>query len=124
MKPYTISDMSPMSARLFLIQNWSEIARRAKWSAAVLAKDCGVSERTLRRYFLKTRQQGPGVWLAKERLRHAHHLLDENHSVKETAIRLGYQQSYNFSRQFKKHSGINPSVYAAQMTGGLAAKHI
>jgi transcriptional regulator GlxA family with amidase domain len=53
-----------MNTRLNHIQNWPELAQQADWSASVLAKKCGVSVRTLERYFLKTMCKTPKNWLA------------------------------------------------------------
>jgi transcriptional regulator GlxA family with amidase domain len=52
-----------MNGRLHQIQNWSELAHEAKWSAAALAKKCGVSLRTLERHFLKAMGRRPQTWL-------------------------------------------------------------
>jgi transcriptional regulator GlxA family with amidase domain len=40
-----------MNTCLHCIQNWLELAQQANWSAATLAKMCGVPVRTLERYF-------------------------------------------------------------------------
>jgi len=49
--------------RLHQIQNWPELARVAKWSAAALATNCGASLRTLERYFLEEMGKRPRAWL-------------------------------------------------------------
>jgi AraC-like DNA-binding protein len=103
-----------MNTRLQHIQNWLDLAQQAKWSAAALAKKCGVSVRTLERYFLKNKGTTPIVWLAEQRQKQAWKLLRDGSSVKETAAHLGYKQPGNFSRKFRKHWGCCPAVQVLQ----------
>jgi AraC family chitin signaling transcriptional activator len=99
-----------MNTRLHHTQNWVEHAREANWSAVALAKKCGVSVRTLHRYFLRKTGKNTKNWLAEQRQRHALELLCEGSSIKETAFRLGYKQPTNFTRKYKNHWGICPSM--------------
>jgi AraC family chitin signaling transcriptional activator len=99
-----------MSIRLNHIQNWPELAQQANWSAAALAKKCGVSVRTLHRHWVKQMGKNTKTWLAEQRQRQAHELLCDGSSVKETAFCLGYKQPTNFTRKYKNHWGICPSL--------------
>jgi AraC-like DNA-binding protein len=99
-----------MNTCLNHIQNWPELARQAKWSATTLAKKCGVSVRTLHRHFLKQMGKNTKTWLAEQRQRHAIELLCNGSSIKETASLLGYNQPTNFTRKYKNHWGICPSL--------------
>lgn len=99
-----------MNTKLNHIQNWPEIARQVKWSASALAKQCGVSVRTLYRHFLKHMGKNTKTWLAEQRQRNAHELLCDGSSIKETATCLGYRQPNNFSRKYKDHWGECPSL--------------
>jgi transcriptional regulator GlxA family with amidase domain len=99
-----------MITKLNHIQNWLELAKQAKWSASALAKKCDVSVSTLHRHFLKQMGKPPKAWLAEQRQRNAHELLCDGSSIKETAFRLGYKQSTNFTRNYKKHWGVCPSL--------------
>jgi transcriptional regulator GlxA family with amidase domain len=105
-----------MNARLANIQEWAELARQARWSVVKLAELCGVSERTLRRYFQENRRQGPKAWLAAQRHMQAIELLRDGSSVKETALEVGYQNPETFSREFKKHWGQCPFEMAHKST--------
>jgi AraC-like DNA-binding protein len=100
-----------MNTRLHYIQNWPELAREVNWSAAALAKKCGVSVRMLERYFLKEMGKNPKAWLAEQRQHQAVKLLRDGSSVKETAAYLGYTQANNFSREFKKYWAQSPTAY-------------
>jgi transcriptional regulator GlxA family with amidase domain len=96
--------------RLKHIQNWPELAREAKWSVSALAKKCGVSVRTLERFYLKEIGKCPKAWLSEQRQRRAIELLRGGSSVKETAAYLGYKHATHFSREFKEHRGHSPTT--------------
>jgi len=85
------------------------LAEQTRWCAAALAKNCGVSVRTLERHFHKQMGKSPKTWLAEQRQQQAIELLRNGSSVKETAAVLGYKQATNFTRKFKHHWGIVPS---------------
>jgi transcriptional regulator GlxA family with amidase domain len=101
-----------MNTRLNHITNWPELAGKAKWSAAAMAKLCGVSVRTLHRHFLKNMGKNTKTWLAEQRQRKAHELLGDGRSVKEAAGFLGYKWQKSLSRGYKRHWGICPSIGA------------
>jgi AraC-like DNA-binding protein len=98
-----------MNSKLKYIENWPELAREAKWSAAALAKLCNVSARTLHRHFVKRIGKNTKTWLAEQRQRQAIELLREGSSVKEASIFLGYKQQTNFARRYKYETGSCPS---------------
>ena len=97
-------------APLTHINQWPKLAQEAKWSASALAKMCGFSKDTLRRYFLKQTNKTPRVWLAEQRQHQAIELLRDGSTVKETATCLGYKQQTNFTRAFKEFWGVCPSL--------------
>lgn len=105
-----------MSRRLARITNWSERARQADWCTAQLARQCGVSVRTLERHFLRVMGQAPHAWLIEQRMAEACGLLARGLTVKETAANLGYKNPHHFTREFKKHLGYCPSAHAARAT--------
>jgi transcriptional regulator GlxA family with amidase domain len=106
--------------RLKHIQNWPELAREAKWSASKLAKQCGVSVRTIHRYFLKYVGKNTKTWLAEQRQHYALELLRDGTSIKETASCLGYKQQTNFSRQYKSQMGACPSLQQTQLLSAVS----
>jgi transcriptional regulator GlxA family with amidase domain len=99
-----------LNTRLNHIQNWPELAQQAAWLASALAKKCGVSVRTLHRHFLKHMGKNTKTWLAEQRQLKALELLRDGSSIKNTAFSLGYHQSTNFTRKYKNHWGICPSL--------------
>jgi AraC-like DNA-binding protein len=98
-----------MNNRLHQIQNWPELGQQAKWCAATLAKDCGVSLRTLERYFLKEFGKSPKAWLLDQRHQEGDKLLKVGLSVKETAASLDYKHSTHLSRDYKGYAGCCPT---------------
>ena len=101
-----------MNTKLNHIQKWPELARAANWCAATLAKNCGVSLRTLERYFLDEMGKCPKKWLLEQRHQKADEMLTDGLSVKETAGNLGYDHNHfhNFSRDFKVQMGHCPTT--------------
>jgi transcriptional regulator GlxA family with amidase domain len=113
-KPLRLNTVSPMNTKLNQIQNWLELARDVKWSASALAKQCGVSVRTLERYFLKQLGNSPKAWLIEQRQRHVIKLLSEGNTVKETASCLHYKHQNHLTNDFKRRWGISPTDKATQ----------
>jgi AraC-like DNA-binding protein len=74
----------------------------------VLADRLGVSERHLRRLFYYHLRISPERWLLEERLQAGRRLLTLCASVKEVAYTLGFNQSNQFSRDFRRRFGCTP----------------
>jgi len=98
-----------MNSRLD-IQDWLTLGQQANWSVTKLAKLCGVSARTLERYFIWKVGKIPKAWLIEQRQRRAMELLRSGCLVKETAAELGYRYAHHFSRAFKVYWGFSPST--------------
>ena len=90
---------------------WPELGQQANWSAKTLAKQCGVSVRTLERYFLKNIGETPKTWLIEQRQHKAAEILRDGSSVKAAAISLGYKHESHFSRDFKEFWGCCPTHF-------------
>lgn len=106
-----------MKLKLDHSQNWSELAKKTNWSVAKMAKLCRVSSRTLERFFLENMGSSPKAWLLEQRQREASRLMQEdNMSIKETAIRLGYKRSQHFSSEFKRYWGVCPTKFVPNMS--------
>ena len=98
-----------MASRLDCIEDWGKRSAQAHFRVTELAKDCGVSERQLRRYFLERFGQSPRKWLADARLNGVKSLLAQGKLVKEIAAQAGFNHQSNFSRSFKQHYNATPS---------------
>jgi transcriptional regulator GlxA family with amidase domain len=100
------------SARLKRIQNWPKRAHEVRYSVKALADHCGVSVRALELFFSSTRRESPSSWLKRLRMQRAIELLRDGSNVNETADCLGYRDRSHFSRQFKRHYGLAPKLFA------------
>ena len=98
-----------MSNRLNKIVDWVSLARQAQWSASAMAKQSGVSVRTLHRHFLRHMGKNTRAWLDEQRQHAARELLSDGSSGKETSAYLGYKQQSSFSRHYKQQTGHCPS---------------
>lgn len=87
----------------------SELAARTAEDRAVeeVAAVLGLSVRQFRRRFQAANGISPRDYLVQVRMEQANHLLTFC-SVKETANRLGYNDPFGFSRQYKKMFGMSP----------------
>ena len=92
-----------------LQQTWESIALQVRFNPAALARDRGVSLRTLQRFFRKHYDMTISEWLRSLRLREAYSRLGAATCVKEVAYDLGYKRASHFSRDFKDFYGIRPS---------------
>jgi AraC-like DNA-binding protein len=98
-----------MPTPLTQIKNWPELARQANGSVTALAKQCGVSVRTLERHFLKQMGKSPKVWLIEQQQDDAVEVLKKCTCIKEAAANLGYKHTQHFSRDFKAFWGYCPT---------------
>ncbi|MGZ8920135.1 MAG: helix-turn-helix domain-containing protein [Limisphaerales bacterium] len=87
---------------------WEKLAREAHFRPNALAELCGVSMRTLQRYFRAQYNQTVSDWLRELRLNEALTSLKDCDSIKEVAFELGYKQPSHFTRDFKKKFGVPP----------------
>jgi AraC-like DNA-binding protein len=88
--------------------SWEQLAKVAQFRPNALAELCGVSMRTLQRYFRAHYDQTVSDWLRDLRLNEALSSLKQCDSVKEVAFDLGYKQPSHFTRDFKKKFGVPP----------------
>ena len=88
--------------------SWEKLAKEAHFRPQALAELCGVSMRTLQRYFRARYNQTVSDWLRELRLNEAHARLKGCDSVKEVAFDLGYRQPSHFTRDFKQRFGVPP----------------
>jgi AraC-like DNA-binding protein len=80
-----------------------------------LAEMCGYSESHFRRLFREVMGVTPKQYIKKTKMEYALYLLrDEKLPVKEVAATLGYNDTFEFSKQFKTVYGTSPSKKARQ----------
>ena len=99
-----------MSSRLEYVQQWEALAVKAGYRPRDLAGLCQISLRTLERHFQKNYGMTVSRWMRELRLGKAYESLTQGKSVKEAAYDHGYKQVSHFSREFKNHFGVSPSL--------------
>lgn len=87
-------------------------------TTAAIAKRLGVSARTLELLFKQALGMGPGAYGLRLRLQAARRLLiDTRLSLQEIAVRCGFGSHSAFSRIFRRHLGVSPSLYRRSQPG-------
>lgn len=77
-----------------------------------ICEELGLGYESFRKTFKKQMGISPSKYIIKERINLAKTiLLNEECSIKEVAIRLGYNDSFVFSKQFKDITGISPKQF-------------
>lgn len=97
------------------IKNYVERHRFSDVRVADIAKELGYHEKYLSAVF--RREEGTTIkrYLTERRLRDAKRvLIDTDYTVQEAAYYLNFQSPHNFSRFFKKETGLTPSLYREQ----------
>ena len=78
-----------------------------------LAQMCGVSTVYFRKIFTEYFSMSPVTYIHTLRIRKAKEMLKSDFSsVSDISASLGYINIYDFSRDFKKYTGISPTQYA------------
>ena len=79
-----------------------------------LARELGVTVRTLQRSFLKTFHTSMKAFQIETRLKYAQYLLSNNADLKISVIakELGYNDPNVFGRFFHEHAGDSPSAWS------------
>lgn len=87
---------------------------------SLLAKEAGVTIQHLDRLFAKELHMSPGRYFEARRLGQAKRCLaTTSDSIKETAFRLGFRSESHFSRWFKQHESVSPTVYRKNSIAAL-----
>ena len=102
-----------MSSRLDQIRDWEGLARETGFRITAMALRCGVSPRQVERYFMTRFGERPHSLFNRFRLKEAKRRFARGESVKAVAFELGYKQSSNLSREFKRAFGVRPAAFIA-----------
>ena len=102
------------SFRNLLVQNISN----SDFDLSRAVDDTGFCKGYFRRVFKEVTGQSPVQYFNQLRIEYAKRQFQQFHSVftvKEVAAFSGFKDPYHFSKVFKKHEGISPSEYVAQV---------
>ncbi len=81
-----------------------------------LAKELGMSRRTMSRRFNDELKTSPGKWIQERRLEVAKALLESTKlGIADICHRIGYEDAASFSRLFSKVTGLAPGEYRQQI---------
>lgn len=81
-----------------------------------IARTAGMSEYHFFRLFKQTMGCTPYKYILSSRLNKASDLLKADYSVSDVAISMGFSDIHSFSKAFKKHFGLSPTLYASSRT--------
>ena len=96
--------------------SWESLALASHFRIRELARMCHVSVRTLQRHFHKLYDVTVSQWLHELRLEQARIQLATAESIKSVAYTLGYKRPSHFTRDFKEHFGVPPSMWILEKT--------
>lgn len=80
-----------------------------------MAKAAGISTVYFRKLFTAAYGISPAAYLQNLRINKANMLKSDYGSITDIALSLGYSDIYDFSRVFKRLTGISPAAYAKQL---------
>lgn len=89
----------------------SSLMRRESYNVIALARSLGLARRSFERIVSDSLGIPPGMWLRHERAVAARYRLLEGGSVKEVATELGFRHQGDFSNEFKRWHGVNPTDF-------------
>ena len=93
------------------------------WTVAMLARAAGLSRATFTRRFTALTGQPPMAYVTSWRMTVAARILrGERGTLREVAVRVGYDSEFAFARAFKRATGYAPGRYRA-VTAAAPAGH-
>ncbi len=98
--------------------DWARERLDQALTLGLLAREAGVTTRTLTRRFTAELGLPPLQWLTSERVRRAQELLESTDlSVEAVAQQCGLGTAANLRVHFVRHAGVTPSAYRAAFSG-------
>jgi AraC-like DNA-binding protein len=84
------------------------------WTIDQLASLSAMSRTVFAARFRRAYGRSPAGYVAEIRMQHAKDMLESGASVSETSRALGYGSDEGFSRAFRRHAGMPPSLWRAR----------
>jgi len=98
--------------------DWARARLDRALTLGLLAREAGVTTRTLTRRFAAEVGMPPLQWLTLERVRRARQLLEDTDlPVEQVAEQCGLGTAANLRVHFSRHAGVTPSAYRAAFAG-------
>ena len=91
------------------------------WTVDLLATLGAMSRSVFAERFRSAIGQSPASYVTEVRMRSAKEMLDSGRSVAETSRLLGYASDEGFSRAFRRHTGVTPSMWRASRRDAIPA---
>lgn len=92
------------------------------WTVNKLAIASNMSKRTLERRFVQATGQGPGEWLADERIEAAKDvLIRSNRSIEEIAEAVGFGSAHALRHHFRRRMHLSPSDFRREFSQRMSA---
>ena len=102
--------------------DWARLRLDRALTLGLLAREAGVTTRTLTRRFAAELGMPPLQWLTSERVRRAQQLLESTGlSVEEIAGECGLGTAANLRIHFVRQAGVTPSAYRTAFAGRAAS---
>ncbi|MBQ8416169.1 MAG: helix-turn-helix transcriptional regulator, partial [Clostridia bacterium] len=78
----------------------------------MLAELCGISTVYFRKLFTQSYGTSPISYMHAIRIKKAKEMLKSDFgTIGDLSLSLGYKSIYDFSRAFKRHTGVSPTQY-------------
>lgn len=111
---------TPLSAlnrhvdRLYYVRELLGDQYAQRWTLGALSKQAGLSKSALPRGFRQRFGQSVFDYLHQRRMQRASELLtEENCSVTDAALAVGYEHPCDFSTAFRQYFGVTPKIFEA-----------
>ena len=106
-------------AEIGAVQDYLESAYHLPCTVEELAHRAGIGKRTFERRFKNATGISPKGYVQRLRIEAAKRILEnENQSVAQITLSVGYEDPATFSRLFVKVCGVSPSVYRRKFFAG------
>lgn len=110
-----LSDKAHADSMVHRAQHWLQKNMAGEIRMLDMARELGVSERTLIRRFQAALDQAPLSYLQSLRIEAARGLLEAGDlNVEKIADQVGYSDTSSFSRLFREKIGVSPGAYRSR----------
>jgi YesN/AraC family two-component response regulator len=110
--PLPLTGQEPNQTQVTLITNYLQRHLDEPITLDRLAEEFNSSKSQITKNFLSEKGETPAQTLARLRLKHAKHLLQNtDRTISQVAYATGYQDLAGFSHFFKKHTDYSPSEF-------------